>query len=173
MSSYEIGYITGITVVIFIFGISAMFYKKRNVKPVYDERQTLARLKAYKNAFWVLMSYISIVCVVLGPLDIVFADITTIGFIGIALAGSVLAISCIFSDCYFGINQQPKRYIRLLTAIAIGNIMIFITNIKVGGSIIEGGILTYKSIHIIGAVMIIAIVTALMIKQRISEESDL
>lgn len=172
MSSYEIGYICGIASVIIISTLCTLFFKRRNPKPVYDERQTLCRFKAYKNAFWVLMCYVAVTCVVFGPLDIVFADITTVGFIGICLAGTVLAVTCIFNDCYYGINQKPKRYMRLLVAIAIANIIIFINNMRDGGSIITNGILNYNCIHLIGAVMIIVIIIASAVKQFAREEAD-
>ena len=174
MSSYEIGYITGIASVIIISTLCALFFKRKNPKPVYDERQTLCRFKAYKDAFWVLMCSIAVTCVVLGPLDIVFADIPPVGFIGICLAGTVLAVSCIFNDCYFGINQKPKRYMRLLVAIAIANIMIFINNMHDGESIITNGMLNYNCIHLIGTLMIMVIIISVSIKKRlIREEADL
>ena len=170
MSSYEIGYISGFAVVIIISMLCALFFKRKSPKPVYDERQTLCRFKAYKNAVWVLMCYVAVTCVVFGPLDIAFADITTLGFIGICLAGVVLAVTCIFNDCYYGINQQPKRYMRLLIAIAVANIMIFINNMRDGGSIITDGMLNYKSIHPIGTVMILIVIIASAIKQHLVRE---
>lgn len=171
MNAFNIGYITGIIAVFAFSFIIRKYFSKRYPKPIYDERQTLARLKAYQYAFFTAMGYLVVMGVVLEPVGIGFADTLTFSTIGIFISATVLAVICIFNECYFAINQNPKKYIFLFVFVIAINVVCFIINLN-GQSIFTDGKLNYRVTNLAAAIMIAVILIALLIKANMRTKED-
>lgn len=152
---YIIGFLCGLAVVALI----GVILIKRHGHPQYDKRQELARGKAFKAAFFILLYYLTVT----GILDLVwgirFGDSFTNSFLGICLAAAVFACSCIRHDAYFSVNNKPRSAV-ILTAI---NGTISVLNLLRYG-FLPGGVLTTDSMNLICGTMSLVILIAILLK---------
>ena len=169
MDSYIVGYLCGIAFVLLFAFVIRRFFSKKFPKPVYDERQTLARLKAYQGAFWAALGYLAVGGAILEPVGIGFADTLTFASMGIFFSGTVLAVLCIINDCYFAINQQPKRYFWIFLALAAVNVVFFFVNLG-DNSVFTDGKLNSHILNLVAAIVIIIVMIVSLIKAKISSD---
>lgn len=159
---YLAGFLFGLAVVA-IIGI--VWLIKRRGACEYDERQELARGKAFQAAFFVLFGYL----VITGILDLVwgirFGDSFTSSFVGICIAIVVFACSCIAHDAYFSIHDKPRNMILIFVLLTVVNGLIGIINLLKYG-FMPNGILTTDSMNLICAVMSLCILVAILLKLR-------
>ncbi len=104
---WVLGFCCGFIAVVIVTLIIANIKKKKNTYTEYDERQVLARGKAYKSAFLVLVGYI-IVCALVNVLEINWAELSVQMFIGLFLSTAVFVGVSIFNDAYFTSNKSRK-----------------------------------------------------------------
>ena len=97
------GFCCGFIAVVIVTLIIANIKRKKNTYTEYDERQVLARGKAYKSAFFVLIGYI-IVCALVNVLEINWAELSVQMFIGLFFSTAVFVGISIFNDAYFTSN---------------------------------------------------------------------
>lgn len=156
---YIIGFLCGLAVVAIIGTILI----KRNGRPQYDERQELARGKAFKAAFFILLYYLTVT----GILDLVwgirFGDSFTSSFLGICLAAAVFACSCIRHDAYFSVNDKPRSMVTLFIILTVVNGAIGVINLLRYG-FMPGGVLTTDSMNLICGAMSLVILIAILLK---------
>lgn len=107
MGVTTLGFCCGFIVVVIVTLIIANIKKKKNTYTEYDERQVLARGKAYKSAFFVLIGYI-IACALVNVLEINWAELSVQMFIGLFLSTAVFVGVSIFNDAYFTSNKSRK-----------------------------------------------------------------
>jgi hypothetical protein len=82
---WVLGFCCGFIAVVIVTLIIANIKRKKNTYTEYDERQILARGKAYKSAFFVLIGYI-IACALVNVLEINWAELSVQMFIGLFLS---------------------------------------------------------------------------------------
>ena len=104
---WVLGFCCGFIAVVIVTLIIANIKRKKNTYTEYDERQVLARGKAYKSAFFVLIGYI-IACALVNVLEINWAELSVQMFIGLFLSG-VLAF--IAGAEYLGIAFGQKNFV--------------------------------------------------------------
>lgn len=97
---WVLGFCCGFIAVVIVTLIIANIKRKKNTYTEYDERQVLARGKAYKSAFFVLIGYI-IACALVNVLEINWAELSVQMFIGLFLSTAVFVGISIFNDAYF------------------------------------------------------------------------
>ena len=158
------GVITGVIAGLAIAAIAMVFTKKnRKEKFTYDERQKVARGEGYKYAFYVLLIY----NVVYACLDMAlyqsWAEPMAAAMIGIALSVLVHVIYCIWHECYFSMNEEPKRVLIFFAIISVINVIIAVRQ-GIAGELIENGILTNQCANLIVAIMFGIIMIALAVK---------
>lgn len=167
------GVLIGLVLSIVAFVIIAIILKMKNCEQKYDERQELARGRAYKHGFITLLLY----CVVVGLADMYLerAYISTAALIGVFLSVTVFVIECIFTDAYFAVGQKPRSWLVLSGFVATLNLCIFTVNFAEGEPLIVNGVLTYYIINLVCGLMFLAIFVAIVMKlmrDRAGERSE-
>ena len=157
---WVLGFCCGFIAVVIVTLIIANIKRKKNTYTEYDERQILARGKAYKSAFFVLIGYI-IACALVNVLEINCVAVTnpsTAVFVGIS----------ILNDAYFTSNKGRRSLLGSLAfvagaeclGIAFGN-KTFVTN----------GIANLDIIPIIVMIWTISIFVIVVIKKIIDKKA--
>ena len=163
------GVITGVVVGLIIAAIGMTFTKKnRKEKFTYDERQKASRGVGYKYAFYVLLVYNAVCgCLDMG-MERPWAEPLTVAIIGIAIAVLVHVIYCIWHECYFSMNEEPKRVLIFFAIISVINVIIAVMQGQ-EGLLIKNGMLTNQCANLIVAVMFGIIMIALTIKTALKK----
>ena len=158
------GTITGVVVGLVIAAVLMTFTKKnRKEKFTYDERQKIARGEGYKYAFFTLVIYNAVYGIIDMSLEKPWAESMTGVMIGICLAVLVHVVYCIWHECYFSMNEEPKRVLILFGIISVINVIIAVMQGR-NGELIENGMLTNSCANLIVAIMFGVILIALAVK---------
>lgn len=159
MDSYHAGLLLGILVgVAAAAGLLAFLFKKKVLDMHFDERQELARGKAFQYGFFTLM----IAVYVYGTSDVIFGkwcDVLTGVTICIAAGICVFAITCILKDAYLSLREKPRVVMTMFALLTVVNLG-FGGMYAYSGDLIEDGVLTFRAVNpIIGfATLVILIV---------------
>lgn len=167
--SYIAGVVAGVLFAVLLWWLFARkAIKKGPVK--YDERQLVARGRAYRTGFFTILGY----CVVYSAVSAfgVVWCLDSVGmFIGCLVGVTAFAVSAIRNDAYFGLNEDRKALMRLGVVIIVVCLLSGVMNF-VSGSLVEDGRLTGKVLSIVVAVMWAVIMTAQTIHSRRAGEQE-
>lgn len=97
----------------------------------YDERQKNARGTAYMAGFWTAIIYL-FAWFLLNECGFYPLDTPYMLVIGMTLALSVQVCISIWKDAYYGINDDPKKFLTALFLIDLGNTAILISELVIG-----------------------------------------
>ncbi len=162
---FSLGFLVGLVLVFVIALVVVAITKKKNGTAKYDERQELIRGRAFKYAFWVLVSYLCLNGFIQLGTGIEWADLMTSSFIGICLSMTVFVVACIRNDAYFAVNQKPKFYLVMFALLVVLNLTIGILNMLDGDvQFITDGRLNYHAMSFIVVLMFLLAFIALAIK---------
>lgn len=136
MMEHRIAYFAGIAAGILLVAVVGLIFKKKTkTKNLgFDERQELARGRAFKKGFFALILYFFLyyvisVFVVIGP------DENAAGImIGICLSGVVFGADAIWHDAYFALHETPKHFVFLYLILMVVNLGFGISNVLEYGS---------------------------------------
>ncbi len=121
-TEWTIGFAVGIMMVAVISTIVAKIAKKNGAgKGKYDERQQIARGKAYTMAYATLLIYLT-AWMILHALEIPFFATSLSVFAGALLSIAVFVGYSIFSDAYFKASESPKVWIGIICAVGVINL---------------------------------------------------
>ena len=170
MSTEFIGVLSGIVLgLILCIIIFRVCNKDNRLKSEYDERQLIARGKAYKAGFYTVVGYLA--CLTLFFMSEIAIPFTTpvLAFFGIALGVSVVAGYSIWKGAYWGLNNNRTRYAVVFVICAIINLGAGITAIVNGYALLgfQGPI-----INLICGIMLLVIGIASLVKNLINPEKD-
>ncbi len=158
------GAVTGVAVGLIIAAVAMTFMKKnRKEKFTYDERQKAVRGEAYKYAFFTLVIYNAAYGILDMALEKPWAENMTGMMIGVCLAILVHVVYCIWHECYFSMNEEPKRVLIFFGVISVINVIIAVMQ-GLNGELIENGMLTNRCANLTVAIMFGAILVALVVK---------
>lgn len=158
------GVVTGVVVGLIISAILLTMAKKnKKEKFTYDERQKIARGEAYKYAFYVLVIYNAVCGLLDMALEVRWAEEITVMLIGICLAVIVHVIYSIWHDCWFSMNEEPKRVLVIFGVVAVINVIVAVIQ-GLNGELIVNGMLSGYCANLVVAVMFFVILIALAIK---------
>ncbi len=138
-------------------------------KADYDERQMLARFKAYRAALWVLVAYYFIEGIV-EEVGLKWASPLVAAVIGICFALGIFVVCCIFTDAYFSANESPKSLIWLFSFLALTNAGNACLNYFWGDGFITDGVLNYHCLNIVVVLLYVAIFFSLYLKAAIDKK---
>lgn len=167
-SSFVIGIMLGLILCVLIF---KAFNKNHKAKTQYDERQEALRGRAYKYAAytaWGLIAFFMAVKTseVRLPMDDVMALFTIM-----VISMMVQMSYSIWNDAYWGINNNIRKYVLFFILIAAINIIITVVY-AVDHSLIVDGILTWRGINAVCALMFLLIGIQFAIKSRINKPEE-
>ena len=126
-------------------------------KGAYDERQLLARGVAYKYAFFTLMIGMVIIALMEEIAGIrLFMSMTGV-WIMVCISLAVFATICILKDAYMSLYENVKGVVIMFSAVALLNLVIGVSNIVEGASLIENGVLSVRCTNLIVGLLFIYI----------------
>jgi len=164
---WVLGFCCGFIAIVIVTLIIANIKKKKNTYTEYDERQILARGKAYKSAFLVLVGYI-IACALVNILEINWAELSVQMFIGLFLSTAVFVGVSIFNDAYFTSNKGRKSLLASLAFIAGAECFGIAFDNK---TFVTNGIANLDIIPIITMIWAISIFVMIVIKTIIDKKA--
>ena len=159
MDSYHMGVLFGILVgVVAAAGLLAFLFKKKVLDMHFDERQELARGKAFQYGFFTLL----ISAYVYGASDVVlgrWCDVLAGVTLCVAAGICVFAVTCILKDAYLSLREKPRTVMTMFALLTLINLG-FGGMYAYSGDLIEDGVLTFRAVNpIIGfATLVILIV---------------
>lgn len=144
---YALGIIVGILgCIIFMLIFGKLVYKKQyrdkanifNEKKIYDERQLMARGRAYKGGFISLI--ISLLFMEIANEAI--KDVNLMGYSGvlicITISVTVFAVICIVNDAYISLYESAKKVVVMFIVIGGFNLAIGISEyVSAGGFVVK------------------------------------
>ena len=171
---YYLGFVVGFLVTLAMIVVIVKAFRKQTGeiggKKEYDERQQMARGKAYKAAFWFLAAYVfadALITESFGPWAEDFVD----AIIGLLAAITVFVVICIRQDAYFPLNAKYSYYLKLFTFILVLNLLVAALNLFVGDKPIENGMLNYHAVNLL-LVLMYAVVIPFMVAQHRKESAE-
>ncbi len=160
-SGIAIGIMIGLVLCVILF---KYMNKDRKIMTKYDERQIIARGKAYMYGFWAMIIAATAV-MLLDMAGIVIASSLTKYFF-ILFVGMIAQITySIKHDAYFGINNNKKRFAIICIAAAICNLLGVIGPI-VGGEFIKDGMISDSGTNLLCFILMVTVGVELFIKSR-------
>ncbi len=173
---YILGLALGIIVGIFVVWLLVSALKRRDGGPVmsfdFDERQHLARGRAFKYAFLTLCGYNALLALFSAMWDGEL-PVSFLCFGGIALSLTVFAVICIFTDAYLSLMEKPKTIVSIVALGCVLNLVIGIVNAGVvyreTGSIVNRGV---GAVNLLCGVMLLVILIALGIKRGLDQRTE-
>ncbi len=158
MDHYHAGIMVGLAAGI-VAGLIfvAFLFRKKVLDCHFDERQELARGKAFQYGFFTLL----ISTYAYGTSDVVFGrwcDALAGVTICLAVSLCVFAVTCILKDAYLSLREKPRvvmTMFALLTLINLG----FGVMYGVSGDLVEDGVLTFRAVNpIIGTATLVILI---------------
>lgn len=136
---------------------------KWQLKSKYDERQKAAQGISYRNAFWTVMICLA-VWYFLDICDFVLPDSSILLILIIFLGLLVHIVTCIMTDAYMGLNDNPKRFCISFAVLAVCNLALFAVGMDMNLST------TWMSLF--ASVAIIIVLAVYGIKQLMDRRKD-
>lgn len=169
---YILGFFTGFLLVVIVAVVLVIILKKNKLfNTKYDERQQLARGKAFKAAFVTLFAYLCISGLFDFIFDIKWADYFVEVFIGICISATVFASISILNDAYLPLRESKKSWIILFSFIGVCNLALGIFNV-IDGNMLTDGILNFHSNNLIIAAVFFIIIGVFIWKNAIDKKTD-
>ena len=143
------------------FAIVVLLFKKKVIDMTFDERQELARGKAYQYGFFTLM-----VCVFLyGVTDMLgekWCDTLVGCTLCVCVALTVFAITCIRKDAYLSLKEKPGTVMTVFAIIGVVNLALGVVY-WVSGDLVQNGILTFRAVNPILGLMSLLILLVYLV----------
>jgi len=178
MDAYSLGKATGVVFglllgVLIVVVLTRFANKNRKLKTDYDERQEIARGKGFKVAFYSMVGY-SVINLILALADLPLPMEPAVqAFSYLAIGVMVDIIYCIWNDCYWGMNNNKKKYIIFMLAAGLLNLIVPI-RAALADTLVVNGALSTPGINLMCSVILLAtavITTAKAIRE--SKSSDM
>lgn len=119
---YYAGVAAGIICGLLLVAIARKVREKRFGKCEYDERQELARGKAFRVGFLTLMVYSVVYGWLSDMTGFAWGTQFTCGIVAMCVGIGVFVVKCVWSDAYFSLRERPRRYALLFAAIVVMNL---------------------------------------------------
>lgn len=172
---YVIGLIVGVLVGLAVVALVVMLCRKKGSmrfgKCEYDERQMLARGKAFRAGFFTILIYEAVYAMV----DVAgikwCANVTGI-MLGLMLGITVFAIVAISKDAYMSMNERPTGWM-IIWCVVIGLNLVCGLRQALEGELIRDGMLTEEWMNWMCAGMFIAILISQLVHNRKLKREEL
>ena len=143
---------------------------KKLGKAEFDERQQLARGKAYKAGFYTLL--VGLLAVYLIPIFTEWQpkDTALLPFAVICIGVTVFACVAVANDAYLGIRQNPRTMLLIMGIVVVCNLLAGFSVIR--SADFTNGITVQNSMNFIIAAMGLIILTALTVRLRMAARDE-
>jgi len=131
-----LGIIVGVILTVIIV---KAFNKDGRFKTRYDEMQLKIRGKAYQYAFWTIVIYEALMCVLTSSETLVLPVTNFILHFTAVIAGVLVQVTyCIWKGAYIGLNTHAGRFSVFCILIALLNLAIGIIAVTHGEMFVDG-----------------------------------
>ncbi len=164
--SYVVGMICGLAAGFLAVAVFAWLIRKLggkfgsfkcNKQDQYDERQLLARGKAYKAGFFILIIYVTIAGI-LGDLCGIRLLLSFGGiWIGVCFAIFCFAAICIWEDAYMSLQENVKGINMMFLLVGLLNLVTGVITIRDKIPFVENGRISYHYTNLIVAILFLAL----------------
>ena len=163
-----VGLILGLLICVIIFKVCN---RNSKLKCEYDERQEMARGRAYKYGFYTAIVYLGFMAI--WPLFEIklIVDNTVLSFIGVLVSICVMAVYAIWHDAYWGLNNNKNRYILVFILATVINLANGIISI-LSGHMVEDGVVQAPCINLLCGLMFLIIAVTLLIKDKFKKDEE-
>lgn len=170
--SYSFGFAVGILVAIIICVVLfKLLNTDKKIKTQYDERQQEIRGRAYKYSFYTVIFEEAIIMILRtrGIAEFVWGSYLVQLFV--MLSGLlVLCVYSILKGAYWGINNNPRRYMVVIVIATICNILPIIGSIA-GGDVAKDGIGALPWVNIMVVIWMALIGVSGLVKKVMDKKS--
>ncbi|MGN0518476.1 MAG: hypothetical protein ACI4II_07105 [Acutalibacteraceae bacterium] len=170
--AYVLGLIAGVVFVL-IFVLITYITNKERGECQFDERQILARGKAFKAGLFTMIGYFMVYAFI-DLFEIQWCQSFVGIMLGIFLGITVFAVVATHKDAYIAMNEKLSRLIVLGIFVIVSNLIVAVDNFN-DGKIIVNGVLTNDSLNLFIAIIwtVLLVVQILhIIKQKAVERED-
>lgn len=172
MDHYHMGMVLGLSAGILAgLLVVALLFKKKVLDMHFDERQELARGKAFQYGFFTLI----IAVYAYGISDMMFGrwcDVLTGVTICLTVGLCVFAITCILKDAYLSLREKPRTVMTMFVLISAVNLG-FGGMYAVSGDLLENGVLTFRAVNpILGLATLVILIVYIVNHLLRSREED-
>lgn len=166
-SGLLLGLLTGMLAGIIVV---AILFRKKVLDMHFDERQELARGKAFQYSFLTLAVCLyayGVTELAVGHWCDVLAGVT----LCLACSMGVFAVTCICQDAYLSLREKPMQIISmlaLLSAVNLGIGAMYLLN----GALVEDGVLTYRAVNPIVGALTLFILIVYLVRTRLRRNGE-
>ncbi|MCR4716720.1 MAG: hypothetical protein K5656_06030 [Lachnospiraceae bacterium] len=169
--AYYLGLFAGILFALVFTILAVYLFKKNNKNGGYDERQAIARGKAYSAGFYTMLIELFFAAF-LSDIGVELFSSADALFLLAVIGLLVFVVICIINDAYARLNENPKKVIILLASLGLLNLALSLTNSDYNRFGVIKGKLYLGSPNIIIAVALILIAIIFGIKQLTSNDEE-
>lgn len=171
-SYYSFGLVFGLVIGL-VAAVLLIKYMRtdKKIKGHYDERQKILIGQGYRCGFYAVLIYNGIYFITAEMTARSIFDTPTSAFMNIFIGVLTFSIYCIWKEAYFSINDSHKRYIIILIVCLLINAAGTI-GIALNAPIIENGVLTYRSLNLLCALLVLLILLTLAVKAAVTRFSS-
>ncbi|MCR5651393.1 MAG: hypothetical protein K6F86_09465 [Lachnospiraceae bacterium] len=164
-SGMAAGLVAGLIICVILF---RYMNKDKKILTKYDERQEMARGRAYKYGFWASMATAAVVMIT-DVAEISLASSFTKYFFIMFVGILVQVTYSIFNDAYLGINTNKKRLMIICIIAGLCNLLGVVGNIK-GGTFIVNGVVSDAGTNLLCCILMVVIGIELLIKDSMDRK---
>ncbi len=168
MNAYEtgrmigavVGMLVGIGLVALIFMISN---KNKKIRSDYDERQKIIRGKGYQYGFYAMVFYGALIFLLgMGGIEIPMEpSVEAFSYIFVGIVTDI--VYCIFHDAYWGLNNNKKRYLIIMGAVSVVNLLVVVGALR-GGELVVDGKLSTMGVNLLCTVLFVVMFVSIAVK---------
>ena len=169
-TAMALGFVTGILVVAIVCTVVAKMANKKGVigKGKYDERQQIARGRAFTWAYATLLVYLA-VWMVFRTMEIPFFMEGISVIIGALLSIAVFVGYSIFHDAYFKASESPRTWLIIISVVGLLNLVIGMGRLFRGETIVER---LYDNMNLFVGALLIVVLVCIVIKRAIDRREE-
>ena len=169
-TAMALGFVTGILVVAIVCTVMAKMAKKKGCigKGKYDERQQIARGKAFTWAYATLLVYLA-VWMVFRSMDIPFFMEGVSVIIGALLSIAVFVGYSIFHDAYFKASESPRTWLIIISAVSLLNLGIGMGKLLRGETIADR---LYNNFNLFVGALFVVVLACVVVKRTLDRREE-
>ncbi len=143
----------------------------KKMKTEYDERQQKLRGWGYMLGFYTIVVYEAVMMIItMSGVSLPVHDYI-LHSAGIFIGCTVLCVYCIWNDVYWGLNNDPKKYMWVIVIALALNVFVAVNSIRSSG-IYEDGKLGFPMVNIMVVIMMTVLIIELLIKHFAVKSDD-
>ena len=169
-TAMALGFVTGILVVAIVCTVMAKMAKKKGCigKGKYDERQQIARGRAFTWAYATLLVYLA-VWMVFRSMDIPFFMEGVSVIIGALLSIAVFVGYSIFHDAYFKASESPRTWLIIISAVSLLNLGIGMGKLLRGETIADR---LYNNFNLFVGALFVVVLACVVVKRTLDRREE-